>query len=82
MLLILWSLKHYYLIDRCFILNSDCFYFYFVLYKTQMHIDPFEEIEMAEKKAEEHRRSATEKDVRTAVPFLMPTLYPFNFSYE
>ena len=32
-----------------------------------MHIDPFEEIEMAEKKAEDHRRSAAEKDVRTAM---------------
>ncbi|XP_042030756.1 uncharacterized protein LOC121777536 [Salvia splendens] len=30
--------------------------------QPHMHIDPFEEIEMAEKKAEEHRRSATEKD--------------------
>lgn len=27
-------------------------------------MDPFEEIEMAEKNAEEHRRSASEKDVR------------------
>lgn len=42
-----------------------------------MHIDPFEEIEMADKKAEEHRRSATEKDVRTLVTFLMPTLYNY-----
>ncbi|KAH6810210.1 FG-GAP repeat-containing protein [Perilla frutescens var. hirtella] len=30
--------------------------------QPHLHIDPFEEIEMAEKKAEEHRRSATEKD--------------------
>lgn len=28
-----------------------------------MHIDPFEEIEMAEKSAEQHRRSAAEKEV-------------------
>ncbi|KAL6576098.1 hypothetical protein OROHE_000569 [Orobanche hederae] len=30
--------------------------------QPHMHLDPFEEIEMAEKNAEEHRRSATEKD--------------------
>ncbi|KAL0378311.1 UNVERIFIED_CONTAM: hypothetical protein Sradi_3136600 [Sesamum radiatum] len=30
--------------------------------QPHMHLDPFEEIEMAEKTAEEHRRSATEKD--------------------
>lgn len=29
-----------------------------------MHIDPFEEIEMAEKSAEQHRRSAAEKEVK------------------
>lgn len=33
-------------------------------YFFQMHVDPFEEIELAEKNAEQHRRSATEKDVR------------------
>ncbi|GER40391.1 FG-GAP repeat-containing protein [Striga asiatica] len=30
--------------------------------QPHMHLDPFEEIEMADKNAEEHRRSATEKD--------------------
>ncbi|KAG6397396.1 hypothetical protein SASPL_143563 [Salvia splendens] len=30
--------------------------------QPHVHIDPFEEIEMAEKRAEDHRRSATEKD--------------------
>ncbi|KAL0332963.1 UNVERIFIED_CONTAM: hypothetical protein Scaly_2197800 [Sesamum calycinum] len=30
--------------------------------QPHMHLDPFEEIEVAEKSAEEHRRSATEKD--------------------
>ncbi|KAL7104588.1 hypothetical protein ACP275_08G255200 [Erythranthe tilingii] len=30
--------------------------------QPHMHVDPFEEIEMMEKNAEEHRRSATEKD--------------------
>lgn len=40
-----------------------------------MHVDPFEEIEMSEKNAEEHRRSATEKDVRTIVIFLLQSLY-------
>ncbi|KAG8383387.1 hypothetical protein BUALT_Bualt04G0007200 [Buddleja alternifolia] len=30
--------------------------------QPHMHVDPFEEIETAEKNAEEHRRSATEKD--------------------
>ncbi|KAK6150598.1 hypothetical protein DH2020_015530 [Rehmannia glutinosa] len=30
--------------------------------QPHIHVDPFEEIEMAEKNAEEHRRSATEKD--------------------
>ena len=39
-----------------------------------MHIDPFEEIEMAEKKAEEHRRSATEKDVRTVMMLILKKL--------
>jgi hypothetical protein len=29
----------------------------------QIFMDPFEEIGMAEKNAEEHRRSATEKEV-------------------
>lgn len=28
----------------------------------QMHVDPFEEIEIAQKSAEEHRRSATEEE--------------------
>ncbi|CAA2982992.1 FG-GAP repeat-containing [Olea europaea subsp. europaea] len=31
--------------------------------QPHIHVDPFEEIEMAEKNAEEHRRSASEKDV-------------------
>lgn len=48
----------------------------------QMHVDPFEEIEMAAKNAEEHRRSATEKDVRSIVIFLMSNLYALNLSYE
>ncbi|KAK4383246.1 hypothetical protein Sango_2795800 [Sesamum angolense] len=30
--------------------------------QPHMHLDPFEEIEVAERSAEEHRRSATEKD--------------------
>ncbi|KAL3818798.1 hypothetical protein ACJIZ3_004703 [Penstemon smallii] len=30
--------------------------------QPHMHVDPFEEIEMVEKTAEEHRRSATQKD--------------------
>lgn len=30
-------------------------------------MDPFEEIELAEKNAEQHRRSASEKEVRTDV---------------
>ncbi|KAL6552235.1 hypothetical protein OROGR_008389 [Orobanche gracilis] len=30
--------------------------------QPHMHLDPFEEIEMAAKNAEDHRRSATEKD--------------------
>lgn len=55
-------------------LQGDLFtvsYFSFL----QMHVDPFEEIEMSEKNAEEHRRSATEKDVRTIVIFLLQSLY-------
>lgn len=47
-----------------------------------MHVDPFEEIEMAAKNAEEHRRSATEKDVRSIVIFLMPSLYALNLSLD
>lgn len=31
--------------------------------QPHMHVDPFEEVELAEKNAEQHRRSATEKDV-------------------
>ncbi|XP_073289228.1 uncharacterized protein [Primulina huaijiensis] len=31
--------------------------------QPHMHVDPFEEIELVEKNAEQHRRSATEKDV-------------------
>lgn len=38
-----------------------------------MHIDPFEEIEMAEKSAEEHRRSATEKEVSMRI-YLVDTI--------
>jgi len=34
-----------------------------------MHIDPFEEIEMAEKSAEQHRRSAAEKEVNIHAVF-------------
>ncbi|XP_073151389.1 LOW QUALITY PROTEIN: uncharacterized protein [Henckelia pumila] len=30
--------------------------------QPHMHVDPFEEVELAEKNAEQHRRSATEKD--------------------
>lgn len=33
----------------------------------QLHIDPFEEIELAGKNAEQHRRSASEKEVRIDV---------------
>lgn len=33
----------------------------------QLHIDPFEEIELAGKNAGQHRRSASEKEVRIDV---------------
>ena len=38
---------------------------FFLLF--QIHMDPFEEIGTAEKNAEQHRRSANEKEVRIFV---------------
>lgn len=40
----------------------------------QLHIDPFEEIELAGKNAGQHRRNASEKEVRIDV-FLCWDLY-------
>lgn len=39
----------------------------FYLCFSQVYMDPFEEIGMAEKNAEQHRRSATEKEVRPLI---------------
>lgn len=39
-----------------------------------MHVDPFEEIEIAEKSAEEHRRSATEEEVSTHIYHLVDVI--------
>lgn len=38
-------------------------YICFLIKCFQIHLDPFEEIGMAEKNAEQHRRSANEKEV-------------------
>lgn len=44
--------------------HSSWFLYYNFL-RFQIYVDPFEEIGMAEKNAEQHRRSANEKEVRT-----------------
>lgn len=55
-----------------FILGFNYYYFFLLLSPLtlllstlfQMHLDPFEEIKMAEESADQHRRSASEKEVR------------------
>ena len=42
-------------------------YVFYVLF--QIYSDPFEEIGMAEKNAEQHRRSASEKEVWTFLAY-------------
>ena len=44
-------------------LNYNTLFIYFFLNYLQIHLDPFEELTVAAKNAEEHRRSASETEV-------------------
>lgn len=57
---------------HCLYMNSfeilhfhSSWFLYYNFLRFQIYVDPFEEIGMAEKNAEQHRRSANEKEVRT-----------------
>lgn len=51
-------------VDICNANTLPTILFIFSLLRFQMHADPFEDIKMAEENAEQHRRSANEKEVR------------------